>query len=285
MKKYKQFLLEKIYNQDLNYYAFDWDDNILMMDTILHLDKMVDGEWIPTDVSTSDYTDIRKYVNEWTKGESNIWRYRNGSPEQSYIEFRDYGPRGENAFLEDTITSIKGKKFGPSWQRFIRCLVGGNLFLIVTARGHEPETLRNSIEWIIYNKLNDEQRTEMESNLKEFNKLFNINNDKNFNELVDKYLDLCDFVGLTSSFFRRKYKYEGKTITPENDKKLVVKDFVRKISNYGKLINRKINIGFSDDDLVTVEHMYVFMRDELSINFPMTYHVYYTKNELKKIPF
>lgn len=282
MKKYKQFLLENVYNNELNYFAFDWDDNILMMSTVVHLDHKIDGEWTPTDISTSEFAEIRKHL----KDENSDWRFRNNDPEQTFIEFRDYGPRGENAFPQDSISAITKNDFGPSWNKFIHCLTHGNVFLIVTARGHEPETIRAAVEWIIFNFLNQTQRKQLETNLRKFNKLFSIEDkDKNFNELLDKYLDLCEFVGLTSSYFKRRYKHEGQTAMPELGKKIVVRDFVKRIHDYGKLINKKVNIGFSDDDLATIEHMHSFMRDELSLDFPVNYHVYYTKNGIKKIPF
>lgn len=286
MKKYKQFLLENVYGNELNYYAFDWDDNILMMNTMVHVDKMVDGEWIPTDVSTADFTDVREHINKWREGKENEWRYRDGDNEKTFVEFRDYGPRGKNAFIEDVISSVRKNNFGPSWDKFIECLVGGHIFVIVTARGHEPESIREAVEWIIYHILSPSQKKEMENNLIEFNTLFGIDSkNKNYNQLVDKYLDLCEFIGLTSNFYRRRYRYEGEMNKPENGKKVVLRDFVKRITEYGKLLNRKVNIGFSDDDKSTVEHMHSFMRNELSLDFPISYHVYYTKDGIKKMPF
>jgi hypothetical protein len=35
----------------LLYYAFDWDDNILVMPTKIHMEKRVGDRWIPTTVS------------------------------------------------------------------------------------------------------------------------------------------------------------------------------------------------------------------------------------------
>lgn len=289
MKTYNKFLLENVYNDNLSYYAFDWDDNILMMDTVLYLDKMVNGEWVTVNVSTSDFTHIRKYIMQWKENEEsvdNLWRYKNGDPEQTYIEFRDYGTRGKNAFLSDVISSIRKNNFGPSWDKFIECLISGSIFAIITARGHEPETIRNAVKWIIYNFLNISQKKELENNLKKFNTLFNIENkNKKFNQLVDKYLDLCDFVGISSSYFRHKYKYLGQTLNPEYGKKIVLKEFVKRITEYGKIINKKVNIGFSDDDKSTVEHIHTFIKNELSLDFPIGYHIYYTKDGIQKIPF
>ena len=41
-------------------YSFDWDDNILNMPTHIHLEKMVGDEWIPVDVSTSEFAEMRQ---------------------------------------------------------------------------------------------------------------------------------------------------------------------------------------------------------------------------------
>jgi len=280
---YKHFLLEKLVDGELLYYVFDWDDNILIMDTMIHLDKMVDGKWTPTDVSTSEFREIRKYIDEWRKGESELWRYRNGDPDETYNEFRDWGPRGRNAFIEDTITTIKNNNFGPAWNKFIHCLTEGSIFMVATARGHEPDVIRESIEWIIFNVLNSNQKKEMENNLREFNKLFDVDDSNmDYKQLVSNYLNLCDFVGVSSKYFKRRYDLGGESLNPENGKKIAIREFVRKINDYGKHLNRKVKVGFSDDDLSTVQHVYKYMKKELSLDFPIDYHVYYTKDGIKK---
>ena len=41
-------------------YSFDWDDNILMMSTRIHLDYSVNGlAWVPVSVSTEEFRSIR----------------------------------------------------------------------------------------------------------------------------------------------------------------------------------------------------------------------------------
>ena len=34
--KYKYFLLEKLVDGELKYYVYDWDDNVLVMSTLIH---------------------------------------------------------------------------------------------------------------------------------------------------------------------------------------------------------------------------------------------------------
>ncbi|MFA5586133.1 MAG: hypothetical protein WDA02_06255 [Saccharofermentanales bacterium] len=281
--KYKHFLLEKLVDGELKYYVYDWDDNILVMNTLIHLDKMVDGEWVPVDVSTAEFREVRKYIDEWVKGESNLWRYRDGDSSKPFSDFRDWGPRGEMAFVEDTIDSIRKNNFGPSWYSFLKTLEDGSIFMVATARGHEPETIRKSIEWIIFNMLNNKQKTNMEKNLRHFNSIFDIDdNDYKFEQLVSNYLDLCDYIGVSSSYFKRRYDMGGQAVNPENGKKVAIKEFVKKVNDYGKYLNKKVKVGFSDDDLSTVQHVYRYMKNELSLNFPIDFYVYHTKDGIKK---
>ena len=88
IKKFKRFN-ESTEERYLKYYALDFDDNILNMPTVIHMEHLVNGEWIPTDVSTAEFAEVR--------GDKENWR----TQEDAFSEFRDNGPRGMNAFLED----------------------------------------------------------------------------------------------------------------------------------------------------------------------------------------
>lgn len=74
----------------------------------------------------------------------------------------------------------------------------------------------------------------------------------------------------------------GQAVNPENGKKVAIKEFVKKVNDYGKYLNKKVKVGFSDDDLSTVQHVYRYMKNELSLNFPIDYYVYHTKDGIKK---
>lgn len=284
MKKYKNFILEKLNSDNLRYYSFDWDDNILIMSSVIHVDHLINGVWVPEDVSTSEFAEIRSEIYRHINGESTEWKLRNDSYKDTYSEFRDHGKRGQTAFIADTIKAIKTNSFGPVWDKFIECIVGGHVFMIITARGHEPETIRLAVSWIIWNYLNNKQRNQMEENLRGFNKLFGYD-DSSFQmvDLVNHYLDLCDFLGITSSYFAKKYDTDGQSSNPEKFKSMAIKSFIEKITEFGKRVNRKVSVGFSDDDPLTVKHVYNYMKDELSLDFPMDYHVYHTKDGIVKL--
>ena len=264
---------------NLKYYAFDLDDNILCLPTKIHLEHKVNENWIPIQVSTEFFSKIR---TELDNGE---WRVESNNFDIAYSEFTDCGLRKENALIEDTIFAIQNKNFGPIWNTFIKCLIDGSFFMIITARGHEPETIKNTIKWIVDNYLSDYEKIKMIRNIKNFIKLFNKGNVYLSNEqLIDYYLIHCDFLGITSNYFRNNF-YNGKITVnkPENAKSLAIDYFVNRIKNYGELVNRKVCMGFSDDDTKTIEYIQSYIENKLSLEIPIKYKIYHTKNGIKKI--
>ena len=266
-------------DNSLSYFLFDWDDNILNMSTTIHVEHFVGGVWVEEKVSTSDFTDVRHKIKDYYDGLKSDWRYVKDDPNNGYLEFRDYGPRGDKSFLEDTIDSINNKRFGPVWCDFINCLIGGNLFSIITARGHEPKTIEKTIKWIINNYLSHEQFKLMVQNLKKFNIDFKIDIELlDDNKLIDNYLDICDFIGVSSKWFSNKFNSDGTTVSPENSKIIAAEYFVNKVNGYGELLGKNIKIGFSDDDYKTIISMNDFFRYKLSIEYPLidfnSYHTF-----------
>lgn len=281
MKNYTEFLLEKIRLGTLKYYMFDWDDNILVMPTVIHLEENIDGEWVDKDVSTKEFAELRQDI--YSEDNPDI-RLKGNDPNQAYCEFRDFGPRGGDAFYLDSLKSIKTMGFGPVWEDFIECLVSGSIFMIITARGHEPSSIRKIIEWIIFDYLTTEQKEIMEKNLIEFSNEFGWDEKHwNFNDIVKSYLDMCDFFGITSNFFIKKFNTEGETGKPEKYKMLATKYFSNKINEFGKIALKNVKVGFSDDDLKTAIKVNNYIRNELSLDFPIDYSVYYTKDTKKKL--
>lgn len=285
MKKYNNFLLENKYSKFLKYYMFDWDDNILIMRTVIHVDHRINGEWIPEDVSTSEFRDVRPLIYKRRDGEDTDWRLRNDDASQAYSEFRDTGPRGKNAFYEDALKSIRTNDYGPVWDTFINCLVDGSIFLIITARGHEPNSIKKVVKWIINNKLTNVQKATMLKNLKNFNELFQVSGyeDWSNNQIIDYYLSFCDFMGINSKYFAKRYGDEYDPSRPEQGKEFGIRDFVKKINKFGKEVKRKVSVGFSDDDLSTVEHIQSFMRNELSLKYAIDYNLYHTSDGIEKL--
>lgn len=247
VRKFSEFF-ESVDSRTLLYYAFDWDDNILYMPTVIHMEMKQGDDWVPVDVSTKEFAEKRKDPD---------YRLLDQSPESAFSEFRDNGPRGESAFMDDMRSAISSKEFGPAWPDFIECLTEGALFAIITARGHESGPMRKGVEWIIDNILSEEQIDEMYNNLLKFKYFFD--NDVEYprlikgipskNPVVMNYLDNCEFIGVSSP------SRGGSPSDPEKAKEIALLSFKEKVNDLARSIGVSAKIGFSDDDPGNVKHI------------------------------
>ena len=274
MKKirgWNDFLLEYNDVKSLIYNIFDWDDNLLIMHTPLHFQHFEDGRWVNKDIMPHEFAQIRKkYPANYM---DNIeWK---GDPNYSFIEFRDFGPRGINAFVEDVKQTIKDKSFGPSWEVFLDTLKEGRLFAIVTTRGHEPSTLRAAVRYIIENILTSEDRVEMEKNLKNFNEMFGVKTD----DLITQYLNECYFIGMFSQAFQDEFHYDPIGPKLNQGKQDAINKFVNFVRDFAKRIKKPLKVGFSDDDInFSTAAKELFMKMEKSLDFPENFYVFDTSN-------
>jgi len=252
----------------LYYYCYDFDNNILHMSTPIHIDQLIDGEWKPVDITPEEFAKIRKSDN---------WKNRNDNVKLTFQEFRDTGPRGNKAFLEDAKKAVLNGDFGPSFKDFINTLINGNIFLIITARGHEPETMKHFVKWLICNYMTPKQREKMFKNLKKFQKLFDSEDIS-----IRSYLDTCEFVGIMSEYFINTY---GKDMESNNNvekgKEVVVNDFLHRLEKFATKVGAKLKVGFSDDDESTVKHMTDFFKEK-DLDVAVDYYIFDTSNKGKE---
>jgi hypothetical protein len=245
----------------LRYWAFDWDDNILDMPTKILMDQKVGDNWLPIEVSTAEFAKVRTDVENY--------RIRNNSAAEAFSEFRDTGSRGDSAFIEDVEHCIQEGHFGPAFEKFLKCLSEGGIFSIVTARGHKPESIRQGVEYVIDNVLASRPGSvsgmtmadEMFQNLKKFKYWFEgqggeqykIGSNTSQNPLVQEYLNHCDYFGVSSDSFAKKFS-GGSVQAPEESKKQGLLYSINKCFEFAKqlesIMNRTIRVtyGMSDDD-------------------------------------
>ena len=275
IKNYKKFISENLDIQSLNYCIFDWDDNILTMETPLHFQHYENGKWVDKDITPQDFAQIRKkYPTDYM--DNNEWK---GDAKFSFIEFRDYGPRGTNAFLEDVKKSIDHKRFGPSWEVFLNTLKEGRLFAIVTTRGHEPSTIRSAVEYIVENILTPDERIEMKERIKNFNEIFGIVTDN----VIKQYLDECYFIGLFSQAFQDEFHYSPQGAKLNQGKQDAINKFVNFVRDFAKRTKLPLKVGFSDDDKnFSNAAKELFMRTEKSLDFPENFYVFDTSDPTLK---
>lgn len=257
----------------LTYYCFDWDDNLLHMNTKIHMEKRVGEKWVHKKVSTSEFSEIRK--------DKKNWRFQKKKDGVAFAEFTDIGPRKEKAFIKDSIEAIDNKRFAPSWDKFIECLIDGNILAIITARGHEPETIKTVVRYIVDNVLTKRQKNKMAKNLLIYIAKFVKNHDPQkpykSDELITEYLDNCDFYGVTSEHFKQFYDTDASK--PEEAKEIALKMFTKRVHKFGKRIKMKVHIGFSDDDEGNIETIEKLFTNELSLKFPkINFNIYDTSN-------
>ena len=264
IKKFNQYLNEeyldgqfkdqsgsdyKVYQ--LLYYAFDWDDNILHMPTEIIV-KNEKGEEVG--MSTQDFAEYRSLI-----GVENFV-YQNetivGFANDAFRYFRD--SVDPNVFIKDVEKALSNKMHSKAWDDFIECLTTGSLFAIITARGHEPQTIRKGVELII-SQFTTEQRQSMIDHLKMFAYLFDerVNSE---DELIGKYLDQCEYIGVSAP------SRGGTPDNPEKAKEDAFLAFVKKCDDFARELEDNFNegterwkvlakIGFSDDDSRNVKHI------------------------------
>jgi len=273
MSSHAQNINLRVAERDFKYYIFDWDDNILHMPTRIHLEKrMPDGTWVPHSVSTAAFAVVR------TDHEN--FRPPNGEWGCAFVEFQDYADEGESRFLRDTRLSLEKvlsgeMKPGPSFNTMRETLREGRLFAIVTARGHEPESLRKAVRLFFELVLTPAEKEEMMANLRGYRACFdNLTTFGTDDEEINYYLSLNRYHAVTNPGFKLwMTRASGGRASTENAKQFAIRDFVehviRILSRAGEgPLRRPISVGFSDDDLGNVAAIERYIQEELSQRFP-----------------
>lgn len=230
---------------DLKYYAFDWDDNILQMPTKIML---VDDGGNEVGMSTEDFAKFRSKIG------SENFQYE-GHKIVGYAEdpFRFFRTLGDKKFLFDTMNA----KPGPAWSDFIEAINNGSIFSIITARGHNPRTIREAIYNMIIQNHMGINRDLLVKNLKKYRKITK-EGPTNTKDLINYYLDL-------NKYYPVSFGDEGSASSPEELKVKALREFINYVKQHAKKLNKKLymkdkisnrfspTIGFSDDDIKNLE--------------------------------
>ena len=244
-------------------YSFDWDDNILYMPTVIKMLKYDDNEWKPVDVSTHTFSQVRNDKN-----------YK--LDDDAFYNFRE-----EKEFIKDLKKALENESFAPSFNKFKEALMYANPISIITARGHQPITLRKGMDLIVARTFNENELSTMLSTIQEnFPETKYMTPDKT----LEVYLDSIDYHTVSSEYFANRFGTDfTSAINPEENKKIAFRDYVTKVikgaeqmvgTNYNKL-----SIGFSDDDLGNINAMVDFIKNELQEEFPDTKFIIYDTSQ------
>ena len=90
-------------------YSFDWDDNILHMPTMIHMDKMDGDEWSKVKLTTSEYAELKN---------SPEYRYPDNDIKNAFTEFND-----DREFIRNVEESLENQEFAPSFNDFKEALI------------------------------------------------------------------------------------------------------------------------------------------------------------------
>jgi hypothetical protein len=256
---------------DLKYYAFDWDDNIVYMPTKIIILTDTEEE---IGMSTEDFAEYRQMIGKEPfdyKGKT-IVSYANDP-------YRNFGVQGDRQFIVDSLLA----ETGPSWDDFVECINGGSIFAIITARGHTPSILKESVYNFIVTNHNGINAETLISNLKEYRELSGeVMRDDQL--LIKEYLDMCKFHPVTYG--------EGSASNPEEGKIKALREFINYVKFQSKKIGQRVSftndvsnnfvpqIGFSDDDPGNIESIKSFLDKEYKDNSPVK--TYLTKGGEKK---
>tara|TARA_R110000824_G_scaffold4236_6_gene20183 strand:+ start:1103 stop:1966 length:864 start_codon:yes stop_codon:yes gene_type:complete len=257
-------LKENITNPNtMRAYSFDWDDNIMIMPTTIKMLKKVDDGWEKIDVSTEEFASLRYDEN-----------YKLG--DDAFVNFID-----DELFITDLEKALNSKSFAPSFDKFKEALIYANPISIITARGHQPETLRKGMDLVISHTFSEDELADMIDNIQQQTPELD---GENVDVILKTYLDGHDYHPVTSASFTDKFGLEGgSAVNPEENKKIALRDYVTKIvAKAGEMVNteyNKLSVGFSDDDLGNINAIVPFIKNVLQSEFPEVDFVVYDTSE------
>lgn len=256
---------------DLKYYAFDWDDNIMMMPTQIIV-ATEDGKEVG--MSTEDFAEYRGMLGK------EPFEY-NGETIVGYAEnpYRNFTTEGDSQFIVDAMIA----DVGPSWDDFVEAVNGGSIFSIITARGHTPSVLRDAVFNMIMTNHNGINKQELVNNLKKYREIAG-ENQMTDEDLIEEYLDLLRFHPVTYG--------EGSAANPEEGKIKALREFISYVKEMASRMDQRAffkndvknnfipMIGFSDDDPGNIESIKSFLDKEYKDDKPVK--TYLTKGGEKK---
>jgi hypothetical protein len=211
-------------------------------------------------MSTDDFAEFRHKIGQepFTYKGNKIVGYAN-SP------FRNFRTEGDKDFLVD---SLRAKK-GPAFDDFREAINNGSIFAIITARGHNPNTIKEAIYNYIIEGFNGIDKDELIKNLKKY-RSFVGEDEMTDEELIKSYLEL-------NKYHPVSFGDDKGAVNPEEAKVSAMEDFVSYIRGMAAVLNKKaflkkdiankfnpenLSIGFSDDDPKNIEVMHKHFKNK-----------------------
>jgi hypothetical protein len=211
-------------------------------------------------MSTADFAEYR------TKVGKSDFDY-NGHTIVGFAEnpFRNFRTEGDKQFIIDAMKA----KVGPAFDDFREAINNGSIFAIITARGHNPNTLKEAVYNYIINDFNGISKESLLKNLRKY-RSFVDEEEMTDDELIKSYLEL-------NKYHPVSFGDDKGAASPEELKVIARDDFVSYIKGMAAVLNKKAFlkkdignkfipakpvIGFSDDDPKNVEVMSKHFKDK-----------------------
>jgi hypothetical protein len=247
-----------LYEITMRAYSFDWDDNILHMPTMIHMEKKDGDEWSKVRISTSEYAELK---------DSPEYRYPDNDIKNAFIEFND-----DKQFIENVKESLRTEDFAPSFDDFKVALINAKPISIITARPQSPETLKKGVSLIIDTHFTDDERDEMIENIQDN---YDFSGDED--EMIKKYIE---------SNYYYPVSFKNRYVDVKKEKVNALDDFVSKVVKAFEKMDKdeynKMSVGFSDDDTDNIEHMVKKVKEEISKRYPdIEFYIYDTSERGK----
>ena len=240
------------------FYAFDFDDNILEVESYIYL-KNKEGE--VEKFSTSEFAQVREKVDN-----KNYSFY-----EDSFKEFR-------SDFDKEFIQRAKNGKPMKSLPKFVECINNADIFCIITARGNSPEVIQTIIKNII---TEEKYGISIESLKNNFSKKYKISiEDLNDENVISLYINLCPAYPCQYEPYIEKYGIEDKN--QEERKTFFMEKFIQYIKRFRRPED-KVYVGFSDDDKGNYEKMKEFFDKRKEGSDDIEFRTFYTGESVKRI--
>lgn len=203
-------------------FVFDWDNNVLTMDTKLIV--TLDGNDV--EISTAQFADLRK----------------NGQLVLNDNSFLNFTDAVKDVFHNDVVNAIQQGSFAPSWAAFKKCLLHAEEFAIITARGHKAKTIKKVIRIIVEDYFCPTEKSIM---LEQIKNKYNLTS-------IKSYISKCSAYCVNSDDFHEKFS-TGRSMDVDSLKVIAMRDYLRKMKKRYK--NEKFVVGMSDDDTLNVQSM------------------------------
>ncbi len=236
-------------------YIFDWDDNILHMPTKIKIKHKKYDIWEDIELSTAEFAKIR-HNPDYLMNEESLNNFTN-----------------DESFINDIDIALNSlENLGPSFNKFKECLIYGNSFAIITARGHNPNIFATAIHNLMFKTLNNHELLTISKNI------------------IIKYGSLMEYFKKQKIYCVNSDNFNNEFNTDNNQaseikKTMALESYIStRLSDSNDFdISAKISVGFSDDDVRNVMAVEEFIKSKLSDTHPDIHFVVYDTSNKDQI--